>query len=111
MAVQTDKQTVLVTGASSGIGQGIAIAFGQKGANVIINFHSDEEGANDTLRTIEQAGGKGLVIKANVGNEEEVKQMFEKGLQKFGNLDVVIANAGIQQDNDFMEMTLDQWNK
>lgn len=111
MSTQATKQTVIVTGASSGIGQGIAIAFGQQGANVVVNYHSDEEGANDTLETIKKAGGDGFIYKADVGNEEEVVSMFKKTVDEFKTIDVVVNNAGIQKDNSFAEMTLEQWNK
>lgn len=111
MASNENKQTVLVTGASSGIGQGIAIAFGRLGANVIINYHSDEAGAGNTLKQVEAGGGKGLVIKANAGDEGDVKLMFDKGIAAFGRINVLIANAGIQQDSAFASMTIEQWNK
>jgi glucose 1-dehydrogenase len=111
MTPSINKQTVLVTGASSGLGQGIAIAFGKSGANVVVNYHSDKEGANHTLKTIEESGGKGIIVKADVGSEEEVKSMFEKAIAAFTNIDVLVANAGIQQDSDFIDMTLEQWNK
>lgn len=109
--MSTEKnQTVLVTGASSGIGQGIAIAFGQQGANVIVNYYSDEDGANDTLKKIEKAGGKGITYKADVGEENEVLRMFKEVTDEFGLLDVLINNAGIQDDAAFTDMTLEQWN-
>ncbi|MFC6996915.1 SDR family oxidoreductase [Rufibacter roseus] len=111
MNLQNIKQTVLVTGASSGIGQGIAIAFGQQGANVIINYHSDEEGALHTLNQVEEGGGKGFICQADVGKEEEVARLFEAAVEAYGTVDVVINNAGIQRDSSFSEMTLDQWNK
>lgn len=104
-------QTVLVTGASSGIGQGIAIAFGQKGANVIVNYHSDKEGADFTLKTILEYGGKGFIHKADVGNEEDVVAMFKRVADEYGTIDVLINNAGIQKESTFANMTLDQWNK
>ena len=105
------NQTVLITGASSGIGQGIAIGFGKQGANVVINYHSDEEGAQATLEQVLAAGGKGFIYKANVGDEQEVAGMFEKAIEEYGTIDVVINNAGIQKDSAFSEMTFDQWNK
>lgn len=111
METQKITQTVLVTGASSGIGQGIAIAFGQKGANVIINYHSDEEGANYTLDMIRKGGGNGFIHKADVGQEEEVTVMFKKAVDEYKSIDVLISNAGIQKDSSFADMTLDQWNK
>ncbi|RYZ34347.1 MAG: glucose 1-dehydrogenase [Sphingobacteriales bacterium] len=105
------NKTVLVTGASSGIGQGIAIAFGKQGANVIVNYHSDEDGANDTLTLIKKGGGNGIIVQANVGDEKDVQAMFARALEEYKSIDVVIANAGIQQDSDVIDMTLDQWNK
>ncbi|WP_256014250.1 glucose 1-dehydrogenase [Desertivirga xinjiangensis] len=105
------NQTVLITGASSGIGQGIAIGFGKQGANVVINYHSDKEGAQATLDQVVAAGGKGFIHEANVGDEQEVAGMFKKAIEEFGSIDVVINNAGIQKDSAFSEMTFDQWNK
>ena len=104
------KQTVLITGASSGIGQGIAIAFGQLGANVIVNYYSDEEGANHTLQSIKEGGGDGFIFKGDVSKEEDVISMFSKAVDTYGGIDVVINNAGIQKDSSFASMTLDQWN-
>ncbi|PRY52539.1 glucose 1-dehydrogenase [Arcticibacter pallidicorallinus] len=104
------KKTILVTGASSGIGQGIAIRFGQQGANVVVNYHSDEEGAKSTLDKINAAGGDGFIYQADVSSEEEVKGMYEEAVKKYGSIDVLINNAGIQKDSSFSEMTLDEWN-
>ena len=109
MAIKENVQTVLVTGASSGIGQGIAIAFGKRGANVIINYHSDEDGAADTLKKVEDGGGKGRILKADVGEEAEVLRMFKEVNEEFGALDVLINNAGIQDDSAFADMSLAQW--
>lgn len=110
MSEEAKTQTVLVTGASSGIGQGIAIEFGKRGANVVVNYHSDEDGANDTLEQITKGGGKGFIHKADVGKENEVEEMFKKAVDEFGRLDVLINNAGIQKDSEFSNMTMDQWN-
>ena len=111
MTVQATKRTVLVTGASSGIGQGIAIAFGKLGANVVINYHSDDEGAKHTLEEVKKGGGRGFIYQANVGEETAVKEMFAKAVAEYGSVDVLINNAGIQKDNSFAEMTLDEWEK
>jgi glucose 1-dehydrogenase len=111
MSAEAKKKTVLITGASSGIGQGVAIAFGQQGANVIVNYHGDEEGANQTLDIIKQAGGSGYVVKADVSDEAQVEQMFDEAEETYGRLDVLVNNAGIQQDSDFADMSLEQWNK
>lgn len=111
MAAQEITQTVLVTGASSGIGQGIATAFGRKKANVVVNYYSDEEGANHTLGLIKEAGGNGFICKADVSKEDDVISMFAQTINEFGSLDVLINNAGIQKDSSFSSMTIEQWNK
>jgi glucose 1-dehydrogenase len=111
MSTQATNQTVLVTGASSGIGQGIAIAFGQQGANVIINYNSDDEGAKDTLEKVLEGGGKGFIYKADVSKEDEVSKMFQKAVDEYKTLDILISNAGIQKDSSFASMTLDDWNQ
>ncbi|WP_205501766.1 SDR family oxidoreductase [Rufibacter psychrotolerans] len=110
-AKRLQNQVAIVTGASSGIGQGIAIRLGQHGANVVVNYHSDDEGAQATKDQIEAAGGKALVIKADVSKEEEVEAMFQTALDTFGTLDILVNNAGIQKDAALVDMTLDQWNK
>jgi glucose 1-dehydrogenase len=111
MSAEAKKKTVVVTGASSGIGQGIAIAYGQQGANVVVNYHGDEEGANETLDRIKQGGGSGFIHKADVSDEGEVTEMFRKTEEQYGRIDILINNAGIQQDNSFAEMSLEQWDK
>lgn len=104
-------QTVIVTGSSSGIGQACAIYFGGLGANVVVNYHSDEDGAKDTLEKIKEGGGEGIVVQADVSKEEDVISMFEQTIEKFGRLDVMVSNAGLQVDSPFLEMTTKQWQK
>ncbi len=104
-------QTIIVTGSSSGIGQACAIYFGGLGANVIVNYYSDEEAANQTLEKIRKGGGDGLVVRADVSKEEDVISMFEQTIEKFGRLDVMVSNAGLQVDAPFLEMTTKQWQK
>ncbi|TDB67063.1 glucose 1-dehydrogenase [Arundinibacter roseus] len=104
-------QVVLVTGASSGIGQACAIHFGSLGATVIVNYYSGEEKANQTLAQIKEKGGDGIAIKADVSVEADVLSMYEQILTNFGRLDVLVSNAGMQVDAPFLEMTLDQWQK
>ncbi len=103
------KQTALVTGASSGIGQAIAIAMGSAGAQVLINYYHDEMGAQDTLKTLEGAGGKGMIYKADISKEEEVTAMFAEAKKQFGTVDILVNNAGIQKDGSFSELSLESW--
>ncbi|MBC5991260.1 glucose 1-dehydrogenase [Pontibacter cellulosilyticus] len=104
-------KVAVVTGASSGIGQGIAIAMGKAGANVVINYHSDEEGAKETLRQIEKAGSKGVILQADVAKPQDAQLLIDTALENFSKLDILVNNAGIQQDQDFLEMSLEEWQK
>ncbi|MEM1328407.1 MAG: SDR family oxidoreductase [Bacteroidota bacterium] len=106
-------QTCLVTGSSSGIGQAIAIAMAKAGANVIINYHSDEEGAKETADKIKKndATSEILIQQADVSKEEDVETMFAEAIRRFGTIDILVANAGVQQDAPFHEMTSEQWHK
>lgn len=104
-------KTVLVTGASSGIGKAIALAFGKQGANVVVNYlHSDDE-ANEVFHAIERSGGKAILAKADVSKEEQVIKMFENSISSFGSLDILVSNAGLQKDNAIELMTLAEWQK
>lgn len=103
-------QVAIVTGASSGIGAGIARALANEGAKVAINFSSSPHKADKVLEEIRAAGGEGFTIRADVSNEQEVRDMFRHTVDRFGTVDILINNAGLQNDARFHEMTLDQWN-
>jgi len=104
-------QTALVTGASKGLGAAVAIGFAQAGANVVVNYHSDEAGAREVAAEIEAAGQRALVYKADVGKEDQVIAMFEAGRQTFGRIDIVVPNSGFQLNAPTDEMTMDQWQR
>jgi glucose 1-dehydrogenase len=102
-------QTVLVTGANSGIGQGVAIAMGKDGANVIVNYVSHPEAAEAVVNEIKKNGSDAIAIKADVSNESEVQAMFQQSIAHFGTIDILVNNAGLQKDASFTEMTLADW--
>lgn len=104
-------QRALVTGASSGIGQAVAVAFARAGADVAVNYAHSEEGAEDTARQVRNAGAEALILQADVSREDEVSAMFGRTVKEFGSVDIVVANAGIQQDASFADMTLQQWQR
>jgi glucose 1-dehydrogenase len=104
-------QKALVTGAGSGIGRAIALALGQAGADVIVNFVSGEDTAEEVAAEIRGCGVKSLPIRADVSDEVQVQAMFRQAIQAFGTIDVLVNNAGLQQDAAFEELTLAQWNK
>ena len=103
-------QKALVTGANSGIGKAVAIALGQAGADVVVNYVRGEDSANQVVETIAAIGAKALAIAADVSREEQVQAMFGRMMEEFGTIDILVSNAGLQQDAPIEEMTLAQWN-
>ncbi|UOR03595.1 SDR family oxidoreductase [Hymenobacter aerilatus] len=104
------NQVALVTGGSSGIGVGVCLALAADGAMVVVNYHNDEEGANETVAAIEKIGGKAYAVRADVSKEPDVLAMFEDIKKRFGTLHILVNNSGIQKDAAFLDMTLDEWN-
>jgi len=111
-------KNVLVTGASSGIGEAIAIRFAREGANVAINYHSGADRAEEVKHKAEKAakeakipGAKVITVKGDVSREQAVKDMFDKVLQEFRTLDVLINNSGIQKPTPSHEVDMADFDK
>jgi glucose 1-dehydrogenase len=100
-----------VTGANSGIGRGVALALGKAGADVVVNYVDGDSAAEEVIRELHRTGAKALACKADVSSETEVDAMFGFAIKNFGTLDILVANAGLQRDAPFLEMSLDKWNK
>lgn len=105
-----DGKTAIVTGASRGIGRAIALLLGEQGAKVAVNYSGSKERAEEVVQLIEQAGGEAFAIQANVSNADDVKEMVDQTLEKFGSIDFLINNAGITRDNLLMRMKDDEWD-
>jgi glucose 1-dehydrogenase len=103
-------QAALVTGANSGIGEAVARGFAAAGAKVAINYVVHEDATNSIVNDIKNAGGEAIGVKADVSNEAEVQAMFAATIRAFGTIDILCANAGLQDDAPFTEMTLQKWN-
>jgi glucose 1-dehydrogenase len=104
-------QKALVTGASKGLGQSMAISLAQAGADVLVNYNSDEEGARWTAQEIEKLGRKAVIFKADVAEESEVVAMFRKMIEEFGRLDICIPNSALQLNAPVDQMTMAQWQR
>ncbi len=104
-------QKALVTGANSGIGKAVALALGEAGADVVVNYLTNEEAAQKVVDRIKNSGVKSIAIKADVSDEEQIVAMFQKMFAEFGTIDILVNNAGLQADATFEEMTLVQWNR
>jgi glucose 1-dehydrogenase len=103
-------QKALVTGASSGIGKGIAIALGMAGADVVVNYRSNKDGAEETVAEVKKHGCQSYSQQCDVSQEGPVQAMFRRMLERFGTIDILVNNSGHQMDAAFDEMTLEQWN-
>ena len=106
-----DNQTCLVTGASRGIGRGIAEELGAEGATVVVNYRSSEDAAYDVVETIESTDGQAIAVQADVSDREEVAAMAEEAHDAVGPIDVLVNNAGITLDNTFDNMTREDWDR
>jgi glucose 1-dehydrogenase len=103
-------QKALVTGAASGIGRAVAIALGQAGADVLVNYRSDPGPAAEVVAAVEAAGARAFAHAADVSREDDVTAMFAAMTERFGAIDILVANAGVQRDAPSAEMTVEQWN-
>jgi glucose 1-dehydrogenase len=103
-------QKALVTGANSGIGRAVAVALGQAGADVVVNYVEGEEAANTVVDEIRGYGVNAFAYQADVSSEEQVSAIFKRMVKEFGTIDILVNNAGLQRDAAFHEMTLAQWN-
>lgn len=103
-------QRALVTGANSGIGEGVAKCLGAAGAKVVVNYVTATDAAEAVVKEIVTNGGQAIAIKADVSKEAEVEAMFQQMFKEWGGIDILVNNAGLQRDAAFTEMTLEQWN-
>jgi glucose 1-dehydrogenase/3-oxoacyl-[acyl-carrier protein] reductase len=99
----------LITGASRGIGRGIAEVFADEGADVVINYVSHPEKAEEVAKEIRAKGRQAITVKADVGKRAEVEPMFEKAWKELGPIDILVNNAGIETIVPFLDLTDEQW--
>ena len=104
-------KVALITGASRGIGKEIALELSKLGAEVIINYSSSDEKAEEVVNTIKNAGGKAHKIKFDVSKDESVSSAFEEIMKITGSIDILVNNAGITRDGLLMRMRVEQWDE
>ena len=104
-------KVAIVTGASKGIGAGIAKALGAAGASVVVNYASSKKGADEVVAAIERAGGKALAVKADMAKKSEIENLFAETKRAFGRLDVLVNNAGTYEFLPLENITEDHFHK
>ncbi|MBI4244301.1 MAG: 3-oxoacyl-ACP reductase FabG [Planctomycetes bacterium] len=100
----------LITGASKGIGRGLALGLAKEGANVVVNYNTDPQGAKQVEMDIESLGRKAISVKADVSQYEEIDLMVKKTIEKFGRIDVLVNNAGVVGLKPMMDITEEDWD-
>ncbi len=108
--MKLEGKIALVTGSSQGIGQAIALRLAQEGADIVIDYRSNSEGAEETLAKVEAIGRKGFSVKADLGVVSDIRQLIAQGIQHFGKLDILVNNAGIEKNASFWEVTEEDYD-
>jgi len=104
-------KVAIVTGASKGIGAGIAQALAADGASVVVNYASSKAGADVVVERIAQAGGKAIAVKADVSKADEAQALVDAAVKEFGRLDILVNNSGVYQFAPLEEITEDQFHR
>lgn len=104
-------KAALVTGASRGIGRAIAVALAKEGADVAINYASNEAKAKEVADEVAALGVKSLLVRADLSKSSEARPMVQKVIDEFGRLDILVNNAGVTRDTSIKKMTDEQWEQ
>ncbi|MCH3904275.1 MAG: glucose-1-dehydrogenase [Lactobacillus sp.] len=105
------NRVAVVTGGSKGIGTAIATRFGQEGMKVVINYHSDQAGAEAAAQAVKDAGGEAAIVQADISDEAGAQKLLQTALDNFGDLDVWVNNAGMENQVATKDMTLENWQR
>ena len=104
-------QSAIVTGSSTGLGAAVVTELAARGARVVVNYRSSGEEAERVAADIREGGGEAIAVRADVSREDDVTALFDACDEAYGRVDIVVANAGLQQDAALADMTLEQWEK
>lgn len=106
-----EGKVAIVTGASSGIGQGIAERFGSEGAKVVVDYVGRPDGAEETARAVREAGGEAEIVKADVTNVDAMRSLVDTAWSRFGSADILVNNAGMEKKSQFWDTAEDDYDK
>ncbi|TDC44039.1 glucose 1-dehydrogenase [Micromonospora sp. KC207] len=112
MTGRLDGRTALITGSDSGIGQATAIEFAREGADVVVHYLHDRQGAESTRERVEQAGRRAVVVRCDISDEQDVEAMFDAAIAEFGTLDVLMNDAGVDASGiPVVDLDTETWDR
>jgi 3-oxoacyl-[acyl-carrier protein] reductase len=103
-------KVAVVTGSSRGIGRAIALELASQGAKVVVNYRASQEEAEKVLQAIQEGGGEGMIVRADVSLFAEAKELIDKSIEAYGGLDILVNNAGTTRDTLIMRMSEEEWD-
>lgn len=104
-------KTALVTGSSRGVGRAVALGYAKEGANLIVNYTSNEKAANEVVDLIQSMGSKAVAVKADVALKADAEKLVNAAIDNFGSIDILVNNAGFTRPALMLNMTEDQWDQ
>ncbi len=108
--MKLEGRKAIVTGGSRGIGRSIAIAFAKEGADVLVNYHSNDTAAREVVSEIEKLGRKGVAVQADVADYQSAKKMVEECVAQLGGVDILVNNAGVSKPSMLLKMKEEDWD-
>jgi 3-oxoacyl-[acyl-carrier protein] reductase len=105
------NKIAIVTGSSRGVGRSIAIAFGEQGADVVVNYSSSQKAADEVVEKIKSFGCRAIAVKADIAQKAEVEMLVKAAIDEFGRIDILVNNAGFTRPNMMLKMTEDEWDQ
>jgi NAD(P)-dependent dehydrogenase (short-subunit alcohol dehydrogenase family) len=106
-----EGRVAVVTGASRGLGRACAEELAREGAAVVVNYFTNQDMAEELVGQIVSAGGRAIAVRAGVGHPDDCKALIDKTIETYGQIDILIANAGVNRDRSLKRMSIDEWNE
>ncbi|RLC01980.1 MAG: 3-oxoacyl-ACP reductase [Deltaproteobacteria bacterium] len=108
--MKLEGKKAVVTGGSRGIGKAIALMYAKEGADILVNYHSNDAAAKETVAQIEKLGRKGVAVAADVANYDSAQNMIEECVKQLGGVDIVVNNAGVSKPSMLLKMKEEDWD-
>jgi len=106
----SDRHIALVTGSARGIGRAIALDLASQGADIVVNYRSRADAAENVAEEVRDMGRRALVIKADVADESQVKSMVDRAVEEFGTIDILVNNAALHRGGRVQKIVPEDWD-